>query len=194
MAALFAPFAGNAAPQLASQVRAEFGSLSQALAAPRSQWRQIDKRFESVCDLIFAARDLVDAARDEELQSSIIDPRDPKFLAYLRSRLCRGGSEHLLVIFGDTEGRYIVDEEMGWGSAHNVRLDMAHLFRRALAVGADSLFLAHNHPSGSCHPSENDISATRKLVSAGHVLGFEILDHVIVTRNKAYSMRAGGKF
>jgi DNA repair protein RadC len=70
---------------------------------------------------------------------------------------------------------------------------MAHLVRRALAVDAASLLIAHNHPSGSCHPSEEDISATRKLANAGHVLGFEIVDHLIVTRDKAYSMRAGGK-
>lgn len=191
MADLLTPFAGNSAPELASQVRAQFGSLSQALAAPRSQWRSIESGYEQICELIFAARDLVDAARDEQLQSTKIDPRDPKFLSYLRSRLCRGSGENLLVIFCDHEGRYLIDEEMGWGSAHNVRLDMAHLFRRALAVDAASLFLAHNHPSGSCQPSEDDISATRKLASVGHVLGLEIVDHLIVTRDRAYSMRAG---
>jgi DNA repair protein RadC len=193
MADLLAPFAGAAAPKLAGQLRQQFGSLSQALAAPRSQWRQIEVGYETVCDLIFAARDLVNAARTEELQSVKIDPRDPKFLDYLRSRLCRGSGESLLVIFCDREGRYLIDEEMGWGSAHNVRLDMAQLFRRALAVDASSLFLAHNHPSGSCKPSEDDIAATRKLANAGHVLGFEIVDHLIVTRSKAYSMRAGGQ-
>ncbi|WP_209348505.1 JAB domain-containing protein [Pontixanthobacter sp. CEM42] len=164
------------------------------MSAPRSQWRQIEDGYGQVCDLIFAARDLVDAARHEKLQSTIINPRDPEFLAYLRSRLCRSSGENLLVIFCDNEGKYLIDEKMGWGSAHNVRLDVTHLFRRALAVDASSLVLAHNHPSGSCQPSDDDIMATRKLAEAGYVLGVEVVDHLIVTREKAYSMRAGGKF
>ena len=194
MADLLRPFAGTAAPQLASQLRARFGSLSQALAAPRSDWRPIERGYEQICDLIFAARDLVDAARHEELESKVVEPTDPDFLIYLRSRLCGRSGETLLVIFCDKRQRYLVDEEMGCATSSTVRLDMAHLFRRALAVDAASIVLAHNHPSGSCHPSEEDIFATRKLATAGHVLGFEILDHLIVTHDKAYSMRAGGKF
>ena len=193
MADLLTPFAGSAAPELARQLRAQFGSLSRALAAPRSQWSQIERGSKDVCDLIFAARELIDTARAETLQSAKIDPRDPDFQSYLRSRLCRGPGETLLVIFCDNQGRYLIDEEMGWGGAQHVRVDVANLFRRALSVGAASLFLAHNHPSGNCRPSEEDITATRELASAGHVLGFEILDHLIITHDKAYSMRAGGE-
>ncbi|MDN3646446.1 JAB domain-containing protein [Pontixanthobacter aestiaquae] len=194
MADLLAPFAGPAAPQLASQLRSQFGSLARALSAPRSQWRPIEEGYGQVCDLIFAARDLVDAARHEQLQSTVINSRDPEFLTYLRTCLCRSSGESLLVVFCDNEGKYLIDEKMGWGSAHNIRLDMAHLFRRALALDAASLVLAHNHPSGNCQPSEDDIVATRKLAEVGHVLGVEVVDHLIVTRDKAYSMRAGGKF
>ncbi|MXO91832.1 JAB domain-containing protein [Pontixanthobacter aquaemixtae] len=115
------------------------------------------------------------------------------FLTYLRERLCRGAKEHLLVIFCDRQGRYLEDAEMGWGTSHSIHLNIAQLFRRALSIDAASMVLAHNHPSGSCHPSEDDIEATRKLVSAGSLLGFEIKDHIIVTQKMAYSMRAGGQ-
>ena len=115
------------------------------------------------------------------------------FLSYLRARLCHGAREHLLVIFCDRQGGYLADEEMGWGNSNSIRLDIAQLFRRALSVDAASLVLAHNHPSGKCHPSEDDIAATHKLAAAGSLLGFEIKDHIIITQDMAYSMRAGGQ-
>jgi DNA repair protein RadC len=40
--------------------------------------------------------------------------------------------------------------------------------------------LAHNHPSGDPEPSAEDIALTRRLTSAGQLLGIEVLDHLIL--------------
>lgn len=42
----------------------------------------------------------------------------------------------------------------------------------------------HNHPNGSLEPSEQDLEVTRRLVSAGRVLGIEVVDHLIIGRNE----------
>ena len=38
----------------------------------------------------------------------------------------------------------------------------------------------HNHPSGDCTPSREDVDVTKRLVEAGKLLGIEVLDHIIV--------------
>jgi DNA repair protein RadC len=53
-------------------------------------------------------------------------------------------------------------------------------FKPAILAGAAAIVLAHNHPSGDPEPSAEDVALTRRLASAGTLLGIEVLDHVIV--------------
>ena len=54
------------------------------------------------------------------------------------------------------------------------------LFRTAILGGAAALLIAHCHPSGDPEPSAEDLALTRRLKSAGDLLGIAILDHIIV--------------
>lgn len=54
------------------------------------------------------------------------------------------------------------------------------VFKPAILAGCAALLLAHNHPSGDPEPSAEDIALTRRLTSAGQLLGIEILDHLVI--------------
>jgi DNA repair protein RadC len=54
------------------------------------------------------------------------------------------------------------------------------VFKPAILAGAAALLLAHNHPSGDPEPSAEDVALTRRLASAGSLLGIEVLDHVVL--------------
>ena len=54
------------------------------------------------------------------------------------------------------------------------------VFRPAILAPCAALLLAHNHPSGDPEPSAEDISLTRRLMSAGQLLGIEVLDHIVL--------------
>lgn len=103
------------------------------------------------------------------------------------------GEERFHAIFLDANRGYLDDCGIGSGRSAHLAIRLRELFAHALALGARSLIVAHNHPSGNCRPSESDIVATRRLVDIGRALDIELLDHLIVTREKVYSMRAGGK-
>ena len=69
------------------------------------------------------------------------------------------------------------------------------VFRFAILQGSAAITLAHNHPSGDCEPSLDDISITKRLCDAGKILGIEVLDHLIIGNigNKGWlSMREAG--
>lgn len=51
------------------------------------------------------------------------------------------------------------------------------------------IIAAHNHPSGDPSPSEQDIATTQQLIAVGHILGGQLLDHVIVAGREPYSFR-----
>ena len=55
------------------------------------------------------------------------------------------------------------------------------VFKPAILAGCcAALLMAHNHPSGDPEPSAEDIALTRRLTSAGQLLGIEILDHLVI--------------
>ena len=56
------------------------------------------------------------------------------------------------------------------------------VFRPAILDNAKAVILAHNHPSGGLEPSTPDIRITDRMVKGGKLLGIEVLDHVIVTK------------
>jgi DNA repair protein RadC len=67
------------------------------------------------------------------------------------------------------------------------------VFKRAIALSAASLLVAHNHPSGDPAPSEEDLAITTRLREAGELLGIPLLDHVIVGEGEYRSLKEEGK-
>ena len=45
----------------------------------------------------------------------------------------------------------------------------------------------HNHPTGDCSPSKEDISLTERVVKAGNLLGISVVDHIVMGKEEAYS-------
>ncbi|WP_066799421.1 JAB domain-containing protein [Sphingomonas soli] len=62
----------------------------------------------------------------------------------------------------------------------------------ALALDAQAVVMAHNHPSGDPTPSSADREATRRLARALDGIGIRLIDHLVMTRNGVTSFRALG--
>jgi DNA repair protein RadC len=54
------------------------------------------------------------------------------------------------------------------------------VFKPAILAGSAAIIAAHNHPSGDPEPSAEDTALTRRIASAGTILGIELLDHLIL--------------
>ena len=103
------------------------------------------------------------------------------------------GPERFHVVFFSKHRTCLGETTLVNGGPSSLSLRMRDLFSRALSVEAAGMVIAHNHPSGNCRPSVEDMKATEKLRDVGKALDIELLDHLIFTREKVYSMRAGGK-
>ena len=96
--------------------------------------------------------------------------------------------EHLRGIYLNTHHRVIHDEVISIGTVNANIIHPREVFKPALEYSAAAVVLVHNHPSGITKPSEADIEVTKQLVEAGRILGVDLLDHVIVTKNKFVSI------
>ncbi len=94
--------------------------------------------------------------------------------------------EVLKVVLLDTKNVVISIKEVSVGTLNSSLIHPREVFKEAIKESANSIILVHNHPSGNCEPSNEDIEVTEKLMKCGEHLGIKILDHVIVGK-KYYS-------
>jgi DNA repair protein RadC len=66
------------------------------------------------------------------------------------------------------------------------------VFQEAIVARAAGLILFHNHPSGDPEPSAEDLSLTRRLASAGSLLGIQVLDHLVLGAGRYVSLKERG--
>lgn len=98
--------------------------------------------------------------------------------------------EHLRGIYLNSHFRVIHDETISVGSMTANIVHPREVFKPAIEHGAVALIIAHNHPSGSTKPTQSDIDITEQLIKAGKILGIDLLDHIIIAKNKFASVPA----
>lgn len=102
--------------------------------------------------------------------------------------------ECLVVFLLNVRRRLLGFELLSQGTKDTLLVNPAEVFRLAAARNAAAILVAHNHPSGDPSPSEADIRVTRDLIRAGQTLKIELLDHVIIGRERSVSLRSMGYF
>jgi DNA repair protein RadC len=100
--------------------------------------------------------------------------------------------EHFVVFYLDTRNQEIKRDIVSIGTLNYNLVHPREVFEPAVKNLAASVIVAHNHPSGCLEPSDEDLSLTKRLAQAGKLLGIELLDHVIVTREGFMSFKQKG--
>ena len=102
--------------------------------------------------------------------------------------------EEFWIIYLNNSNKVISKSQLSKGGITGTLVDTRLVFKVALEMGATSLILCHNHPSGTIMPSDADKLITKKLKLAGDSLDVKVLDHLIITETKYYSFVDEGIF
>lgn len=100
--------------------------------------------------------------------------------------------ETFYVLCLNTRNQVMKTQCLYTGSLNTSLVRIAEVFHLANAIHSCGIIVAHNHPSGDPTPSAEDITLTRRLVQAGKLLEIELLDHVVIGRNRFISLRERG--
>lgn len=101
--------------------------------------------------------------------------------------------EHFAVAYLDAANNIIETRIVSIGTLNQSLVHPREAYAPAIALRAASIILCHNHPSGSLEPSTADLRITKRLKEAGEILGIELLDHVIVSKEGYYGMDEYGR-
>ena len=111
---------------------------------------------------------------------------------YLGLQLGGRPQEVFAVLFLDGQHRLLRLEEMFHGTLTQTSVYPREVLRRALALNAAAVVLAHNHPSGVAEPSRADEYLTQTLKTALQLIDVRVLDHIIVGQGQVVSLAERG--
>ncbi|MBE6361466.1 MAG: DNA repair protein RadC [Treponema bryantii] len=118
------------------------------------------------------------------LKALIQTPED--ILPYVQNyAMC--AKEHFVMITLNGGHEIIKIHLISVGTVSKTIIHPREVFREAIKENASSIVICHNHPSGNCVPSDEDIETTKFLIKASNLIGIPILDHIIFDCDSYYS-------
>ena len=100
--------------------------------------------------------------------------------------------EHFLLITLDGASNIIEKRVIHIGTLNQSLVHPREVFRPAILDNAAGIIIAHNHPSGTLEASRADVQITQRLKEVAKLVGIELLDHVIISREGYYSFSDEG--
>lgn len=92
--------------------------------------------------------------------------------------------EHFVVLYLNSRNQLIHKETISIGTLNANLVHPREVFKPAIDHLAASIIVAHNHPSGGVEPSNGDLEMTKRLREAGKLMGIELIDHLIITKDR----------
>lgn len=119
--------------------------------------------------------------KEKELPYAFEDVGRPEKIAALVQSVLEGADrEYILVLSLDAGGKLAAIEVVSVGTVDNAIAEPREMFKHAILANAAGIVVTHNHPSGKCVPSDEDVEITKRMKKAGEILGIPLLDHIIV--------------
>ncbi len=141
---------------------------------------------------IIAALELGRRRQEAGFQEKPILNSSQKAYEFLKHQLQDLSHEEFWVVFLNTACKVLDKQIIGRGGNDFTPVDIRIILRYALTSKANSIILAHNHPSGTLKPSEADKKLTSKIIKAAEIMDIKVHDHLIITDESYLSFRDEG--
>ena len=175
-----------------------FGSLKNVLEASLEDLQQIRGLGPAKASQLIACFEIARRIANEDFMAeterlkreTVRSPDDAVKL--IRSQITDFNKENFYVLSFDTRNRFIGLDKVSQGTLTASLVHPRETFESAIKKHAAQIMIAHNHPSGGTDPSEEDIKITKRLSEAGKIMGIELLDHIILTKQSFFSFKEEG--
>ena len=119
--------------------------------------------------------------REREIPYAMEEIDGPeKVAAFTKKFLAGADREYLLVLSMDNIGKLAAIEVVSIGTVNTALAEPREIFKHAILANAAGIVMVHNHTSGRCVPSDEDMETTKRIEKAGKLLGIPLMDHIIV--------------
>jgi len=188
---------GESAMQAGERLATLFGSTLEKLSLQaRGELKRVSKAIgETAYCQIMAGLELGKRLASQRTTESVPHHKvrnTSDALAYCKEHFMRlareAKQEEFHIVLLDEKHHVIKSEQITVGLLDKSLAHPREVFKPAVKESASALILVHNHPSGDPTPSQDDKTITKDLKKAAETLGLRILDHIILSKDKALSM------
>lgn len=102
--------------------------------------------------------------------------------------------EYVMLLNLNAQNQVLNASVINIGGLDHALVSVPEIFKTALLANANSFLMLHNHPSGKCIPSQEDLMITKRIQEAGKLLDVACLGHIIIGRGSYYSIEAGREY
>jgi DNA repair protein RadC len=128
----------------------------------------------------------------ERKSKSIVRAVNPRDVFKVVKRYAKSAQEQFILVTLNSVKDILSVSIVSIGLANKTLVHPREVFHRAIRDMAQAVIICHNHPSGNCAPSDEDLAITAQLKSAGEILGIPLLDHIIFTKTDYNSLCESG--
>ncbi len=173
---------------LARRLIAIFGGITGLLHASSGELAKVKGMGPAKIATLLSAMEIAKRKSNEEIVGKSVANSSKKVFELLAPMMKGLKKEVFKVLFLDQSNRVIAIEDLPTGTVNQSVVFPREVIKRALELEATGLIFAHNHPGGTCKPSNEDIEMTKKLFKACEAVELRALDHVILTESSYVSL------
>jgi len=180
--------AGESVAMISQKLLSHFGNLqklSEASIEELSSIRGIGLAKATQIKAVFEIGHRLSTQTPIYKSKELSDPE--KVYQLIKNKLKDHAREHFYIIILNSRNYSVA--EISVGSLNASIVHPREVFSEAIKNKASSVIFVHNHPSGDSEPSEDDLAVTKRLIESGKILGIEVTDHIIVTKNGFLSFK-----
>ncbi len=175
---------GKSVVQLAQEILKEEGSLSALASKSVESFTKFSGVGKDKAATLVAVFELVRRVESNIQLYKEMQIRSPKdiadfFIPILRNQV----QEKFFVICLNSSNKIQKYKDIFTGTLNTSVVHPREIFKFAIDNNSANIILMHNHPSGNCEASREDIAITKKIVEAGKIIGIEVFDHIIIGNN-----------
>ncbi|MGN0451350.1 MAG: RadC family protein, partial [Acutalibacteraceae bacterium] len=165
-----------------------FGSISGILDAPVEQLTEVKGISLNTAILIKLIISVARIYRSEKSKKIDGYTNHDDVCKFIVSRYFGYTKEVFSVTSFSGNGSILGFDILGEGNISEVNVSTREVIETVLKRQAVCAIIAHNHPSGTAVPSDEDIAVTRNIQSALSHINVKLLDHIVICGDDYVSM------
>jgi len=177
---------------IAHELLKKFGSVRQVLEAPVERLTEVEYITENAAVLLKLAPAMLRYYQVDKVKEDMPLVTIQACGDYLKHFFLGRKNETVFLLCLDAKCKVLACREVGEGSVNSANVPIRRVVEIALAEGASTVILAHNHPSGIAIPSGEDLATTRRLYAALSTVDVILADHIVVADDDYVSMVQSG--
>lgn len=183
---------GKTAVDLARDLLNQFGSLRSLLHSSFNEFTRLPGLGKVKYVQLQAILELSLRYLKEKINKEQILNNHHHTVEFLTAKLRHLDHEVFACLFLDTHNRLIAYEELSKGTHNQSRIYPREIVKAALRHNAAAVIFSHNHPSGICKASNEDLAVTEALTQALESIDVKVHDHLIIGDGQTLSFAEQG--